>query len=123
MESPPAEVLAWAEGYLRSAVVTAQAMTGGIDAQMFRLSIADSSAVVLRVTEADHHEQIDYHVRVLDVLAPTEVPAPEHLAHASGLGPGGHTAMLMSMLPGDPTLPVEPDDAWLGQLVRTVMLV
>lgn len=121
MEAPPAEVLAWAEPYLDGAVVAAEPMAGGIDAQTFRLELSGGSVVVLRVTEPDHHEDIDYLAQILDVLEPTSVAAPRRLAHTSSVGVDGPPAMLQTLLVGDPTLPLTPDDAWLAELVATVV--
>jgi aminoglycoside phosphotransferase (APT) family kinase protein len=96
-------------------------MAGGIDAATFRLALGDGSSAVLRLTEPDHHEDIDYLARVLDVLAPTPVPAPRRLAHMLSVGAAsGVPAMLQTLLAGDPSLPVEPHDAWLEEFVTLV---
>ena len=96
-------------------------MAGGIDAHTFRLLMADGSAVVLRLTEPDHHEDVGYLARVLDLLEPTAVPAPLHLAHVTALDANGPPVMLQSLLEGDPTIPPEPDDEYLRSLVTTIL--
>jgi aminoglycoside phosphotransferase (APT) family kinase protein len=120
VEEVPPDVLAWAEAGLHCSVLTTDRMAGGIDAETFRLRLADGSEVVLRVTEVDHHEDIAYLARVLDLLATTAVPAPRHLAHATEVVAGGPPAMLQSLLGGDRSIPVEPEDAWLRGLVSTI---
>jgi aminoglycoside phosphotransferase (APT) family kinase protein len=121
MDAPPAEVLAWAESELGVTVADVEPMAGGIDAHTCRLTLVDGSHVVLRLTEPDHHEDVEYLAQLLDVLALTSVPSPRHLAHAVSVGAGGRPAMLQSLLPGDPTLPVEPTEAWLRELVGIVL--
>src|SRR4029079_11161903 len=96
-------------------------MVGGIDAHTFRLAVTDGESVVLRRTEPDHHEDVVYVAQVLAPLSETSVPAPRHLAHASSVGDGGPPAMLQTMLVGDRSIPVEPDDAWLAELVQTIV--
>jgi aminoglycoside phosphotransferase (APT) family kinase protein len=118
---PPGDVLAWAESELGRAIITVDRMAGGIDAQTFRLGLDDGAPVVLRLTEPGHHEDIDYLARVLDLLDGTAVPAPRRLAHSSSVGGGASPAMLQSLLPGDPTIPLEPGDAWLSELVATTL--
>ncbi len=120
MEAPSADALAWAEAQLDAGILRCERMAGGIDAHTFRLTLSDGSAVVLRVTEHDHHEDVDYLAQLLDLLACTSVPAPRRLAHTSAVGGAGPPAMLQTLLQGDPTLPVEPDDAWLGAFVETI---
>ena len=115
-----ADVLAWTESQLGGAVVAAERMAGGIDAQTFRLDLADETNVVLRVTEPNHHEDIDYLAQVLDLLATTPLPAPRRLAHAEAVAPGGPPAMLQSLLLGDRSIPVQPTDDWLRELVTTI---
>ena len=117
----PDDVLAWAQSQLDSAVIAVARMAGGIDAQTFRLDLASGSSVVLRVTEPDHHEDLDYLARVLDLLADTLVPAPQHLARTMSAGDGGPPAMLQTLLVGDPTIPSAPDDAYLESLVTTIV--
>ena len=114
------EALAWAESQLDSAVVTVDRMSGGIDAQTFRLDLADGSSVVLRVTESGHHEDVGYLASVLDALQETPLPAPRHLAHVDALGAGGPPVMLQTLLPGDRTIPADADDDWLRSLVATI---
>lgn len=120
MEAVPPDALAWAEASLDSKVYDVTRMAGGIDAQTFWLRLEARSDVVLRVTETDHHEDIEYLALILDHLAMTEVPAPRHLAHAVAVGADGPPAMLQSLLVGDRTIPVEPQDDWLQQLVETI---
>ncbi|HET6815716.1 MAG TPA: aminoglycoside phosphotransferase family protein [Mycobacteriales bacterium] len=121
MEAPPADVLAWVESSLGSGVSDVARMAGGIDAHTFRLALADGSTVVLRMTEPGHHEDIEYLAQVLDLLAPTPVPAPCRLVHAAALGDGRVPVMVQSLLEGDPTIPAEPDDAWLSAHVTTIL--
>jgi aminoglycoside phosphotransferase (APT) family kinase protein len=121
VDAPSAEVLAWAEASLGTPVSGVERMAGGIDAQTFTLRLPDGSSVVLRVTEPDHHEDIDYLGRILDRLASTPLPAPRHLAHVTAVGAAGPPAMLQSLLIGDRSLPVEPDDEWLRALVTTIV--
>jgi aminoglycoside phosphotransferase (APT) family kinase protein len=121
MTELPAEVLAWAESELGVTVADVEPMAGGIDAHTCRLTLVDGSHVVLRLTEPGHHEDVEYLAQLLDVLALTSVPSPRHLAHAASVGAGGRPAMLQSLLPGDPALPVEPPDAWLRELVGVVL--
>jgi aminoglycoside phosphotransferase (APT) family kinase protein len=121
VEAAPAAAVAWAEEQLGAAVVAVERMAGGIDAQTFRLVPDVGSAVVLRITEPEHHEDIDYLARVLNLLDGTPVPAPRPLAHVLSMGGHGPPVMLQSLLPGDPTIPVEPDEAWLGDLAATIV--
>ena len=116
----PADVRAWTESQLGEAVVAAERMAGGIDAQTYRLDLADETNVVLRVTEPNHHEDIDYLAQVLDLLTATSLPAPRCLAHTGTVGAGGPPAMLQSLLVGDRSIPVEPEDDWLCELVTTI---
>ena len=117
----PKDVLAWVEAELACSVVAADRMAGGIDANTFRLELADGSHAVLRVTVPEHHEDIDYLAQVLDLLDGTPVPAPRRLAHSSSVGALGSPVMVQSLLSGDPTIPVEPDEAWLIEIVTTVL--
>jgi aminoglycoside phosphotransferase (APT) family kinase protein len=119
--NPPAELLVWVESALGSEVRAAEPMAGGIDAQTFRLDLSDETSVVLRVTEPNHHEDIGYLAQVLDLLARSSLPAPRRLAHVEAVGPGGPPAMLQTLLVGDRTIPVDPTDDWLRELVRTIV--
>ena len=121
VDEPPPDLLAWAEASAGRRVVGVQQMTGGIDAHTFRLALDNGDDVVLRVTEPDHHEDVDYLAQVLDRLAPTPIPAPLRLAHASAVGAGDVPVMLQTLLVGDPSIPVDPDDAWLDALVLTIV--
>jgi aminoglycoside phosphotransferase len=96
-------------------------MVGGIDAHMFRLSLAVGGDVVLRVTLPGGHDDVAYQARVLDVLSTTAVPAPRVIAHATAVGPAGHRVLLQTLLPGDPTIPLEPTDAWLSEIVAAIV--
>src|SRR4051812_27962859 len=102
MESPPADVLAWTEAVVGDRVIGVQSMVGGIDAHMFRLSLADGADIVLRVTMPGDHDDVAYQAQVLDLLATTAVPAPRAIAHAAGIGPAAHRVLLQTLLPGDP---------------------
>jgi len=119
VEAPP-DVLAWAETALGDRIAGVTSMAGGIDAHTFRLSLERGDDVVLRITEPNHHEDIDYLGQVLDRLAQTSVPAPRRLAHTMSVGAGGVPVMLQTLLTGDPTIPVTPDDPWLDELVQTI---
>jgi aminoglycoside phosphotransferase (APT) family kinase protein len=121
MEAPPPDVLVWAETALGDRIVGVESMVGGIDAHTVRLTLNDGGDVVLRLTDPDHHEDIDYLAQVLDRLAQTPIPAPRRLAHAMAVGDGDVPLMLQTLLMGDPTIPVEPDDAWLSELVQTIV--
>src|SRR4051794_15066311 len=121
MEATPPDVLVWAETVLGDRIVGVELMVGGIDARTVRLALDDGVDVVLRLTEPDHDEDIDYLAQVLDRLARTPIPAPLRLAHAMAVGEGHVPLMLQTLLVGDPTIPVEPDDAWLSGLVQTIV--
>src|SRR3954452_25523257 len=121
MEATPPDVLVWAETVLGDRIVGVEPMVGGIDARTVRLALDDGDDVVLRLTEQDHDEDIDYLAQVLDRLARTPIPAPLRLAHAMAVGEGHVPLMLQTLLVGDPTIPVEPDDAWLSGLVQTIV--
>src|SRR4051812_35809497 len=95
-------------------------MAGGIDAHLFRLRPAGGSDVALRITDGDAHDDVAYQARVLDFLAETTLAAPRLVAHAKRVGSGGWPVLLQSLLPGDPTLPTEGTDDWLGELVATI---
>jgi aminoglycoside phosphotransferase len=70
---------------------------------------------------ADNHDDVAYQARVLDLLATSAAPAPRAIAHADGVGRAGHRVLLQTLLPGDPSIPLEPTDAWLTEIVRAII--
>jgi aminoglycoside phosphotransferase len=123
VESPPADVLAWAEAQLGRSVVGATHMPGGLDAPMFRLRLDGGPDVVLRITARAEWDDVEHLAQILEMLAPSDVPAPMLLAHEAGVGTGGQSVLLQSLLPGDPTLPLEPTAEWLRSLVATNLAI
>jgi aminoglycoside phosphotransferase len=123
MEAPPADVLAWAEAQLGRSVVDARPMPGGLDATMFRLRLDDSADVVLRIATPGEDDDVEQLARILDLLAPSDVPAPVLLAHAAGVGSGEESVLLQTLLPGDPSLPLDPTQEWLRSLVETTAAI
>jgi aminoglycoside phosphotransferase (APT) family kinase protein len=123
VESPPADVLAWAEAQLGRPVVGATHLPGGLDAPMFRLRLDGGADVVLRIAARGEWHDIEHLAQILELLASSEVPAPTLLAHGAGVGSGERPVMLQSLLPGDPTLPLEPTEEWLRNLVATNLAI
>ena len=118
---PPAGILAWAEAALDARVIGAHPLAGGLDAATFRLTVEGDDDVVLRVTTTDDHDDVAYQAQVLDQLAGTAVPAPRAIAFAEDVDPQGRRALLQTLLPGDPSLPVEPSDEWLSAIADAVV--
>jgi hypothetical protein len=123
MEAPPPDVLAWAEFVLGSDVVGVQPMVGGLDAHMFRLATSGGTDVVLRMTRDGDWDDVDHLAAILEMLVSSGVPAPRLLGHARGIGAGAHPVLLQSLLPGEPSLPLDPPDGWLDDLAATVVAI
>jgi aminoglycoside phosphotransferase len=119
VESPPADVLAWTESVLDDRVDSVQRMAGGIDAKMFRIATAGGADVVLRIASGGDWDDIEHQARILPLVAASGIPAPIVLGHGRAIGTDAHAVMLQTLLPGDPTLPLEPTDEWLRSLVAT----
>src|SRR3954452_15665563 len=113
MEAPPADGLACAVAQLSRSVVDARPMPGGLDATMFRLRLDDSADVVLRIATPGEDDDVQQLARILDLLGPSDVPAPVLLARGAGVGPGEESVLLQTLLQGDPSLPLDPTQEWL----------
>jgi aminoglycoside phosphotransferase len=123
VESPPADVLAWAESVVGDRVAGVQAMVGGLDAHMFRVATDGGTDVVLRITRDSEWEDVEHLALILEMLAPSDVPAPKLLGRGREVGAGAHPVLLQSLLPGDPSLPREPSEGWLRSLAETVVAI
>jgi aminoglycoside phosphotransferase (APT) family kinase protein len=83
------------------------------------LNLRDGREVVLRQPFDTEWEQVGQHYAVLDALRVTRVPAPEPLGVDTAGEQAGRPSLLMSLLPGEPRVPVPPTDEWLSSLALT----
>src|SRR3954454_8937981 len=98
-------------------------MIGGIEAQMFRVTTIGGRDVVLRMPQVGEWDDVDHLAVILEMLVRSDVPAPRLLGHGRGIGAGGHSVLLQSLLPGEPSLPQDPADDWLDNLAATVIAI
>jgi aminoglycoside phosphotransferase (APT) family kinase protein len=123
VQVPPADVLAWVESQVHSPVLAALPMSGGLDAQMFRLTLDGRDDVVLRISRGGDWDDVAHQARVLEMLANTTLPAPRLLGHRPSPRAGEPGLLVQTWLDGDAMLPMSPGDAWLTSLVDTLVAV
>jgi aminoglycoside phosphotransferase (APT) family kinase protein len=123
--------LAWVNRHLESGerIVGAEALHGGITAEMRRLTIATRDGgtrdLVLRTfVDVEHAENwLNREADALSLLAGTGVPAPELLAVDPTAAHGEHPSLLMTHLAGRTVLDDEGWEARVPLLARQLVAI
>jgi aminoglycoside phosphotransferase (APT) family kinase protein len=130
-DPPSKEACAWAAELLGAGaqVRNVRRLTGGITSTMHLLNIETASGqrydvVLRRWTDDDNIEGADRVLReshILEQLASTDLPSPEVLAIDPTGEVCGHSALLMSRLPGRMELTPRSPTLWLEELAAMLV--
>ena len=122
MSAIPPQARAWIEGETGLAIVAAVGLDEATTASMHRVDFAEGGSMVSK--RFDRQDALDerphralHEATVLELLAPTPVPAP-HLIAVDGTGEeAGAPTVLMSWIEGSTRLP----ERWVGAIAANLM--
>lgn len=127
LRPPDQRVLDWVEDQLGAAVVGAERLTGGITADVDRLTLAGGRAPVVlrRWTDPETWPErlVEREAAALEALVGSRVPAPQlHAVDPRGEH-AGVPSLVMTLVPGRVELTPTDRGAWLDDLARMLATI